>query len=132
MLTNEAQDPTYNITKEINNAISNVDVDAEFDIYEKDDIIKTVGEKVSPKEVENVLYEMEDILEAAVISIPDEILGNAIKAVVALKKNSKLTKEKIILHCSNYLEKFMIPKYVEIRSVLPKTSTGKISKKDLC
>jgi len=100
-------------------------------ISRKDDIIKSAGEMISPKEVENVLYELEDILEAAIIAIPDEILGQAIKAVVALKKDSKLTEKTIIMHCSKHLENFMVPKYVEIRNTLPKTSTGKISKKEL-
>jgi acyl-CoA synthetase (AMP-forming)/AMP-acid ligase II len=100
-------------------------------IARKDDIIKTAGEKVSPKEVENVLYEIEDICEVGVIGVPDEILGQAIKAFVVLMKDSKLTEKDIILHCSKHLENFMVPKYVEIRQKLPKTSTGKISKKDL-
>jgi len=100
-------------------------------VARKDDIIKTSGEMVSPKEVENILYEIEDILEAGVVGVPDEILGHAIKAVVALEKDSKLTEKDIILHCSKHLENFMVPKYVEIRQQIPKTSTGKICKKDL-
>lgn len=100
-------------------------------IARKDDMIKTAGEMVSPKEVENVLYEIEDILEAGVIGVPDEILGQAIKAVVALKKDSKLNEKSIILYCSKHLENFMVPKCIEIRQQLPKTSTGKIRKKDL-
>ena len=51
----------------------------------KDDIIKTRGEKVSPKEVENVLYALPGVREAAVVGVPDPILGMAIKAVVALE-----------------------------------------------
>ncbi len=97
----------------------------------KDDMIKTAGEKVSPKEIENVLYDIEDVYEAAVIGVPDDMLGQAIKAVVALRKGSKLTEKEITLHCSKHLENFMVPKYVEIRQELPKTSTGKISKKEL-
>jgi acyl-coenzyme A synthetase/AMP-(fatty) acid ligase len=100
-------------------------------VARKDDMIKTAGEKVSPKEVENVLYDIDDVLEAGVVAVPDELLGNAIKAVVALTKDSKLTEKSIILHCSKHLEDFMVPKYIEIREQLPKTSSGKISKKDL-
>jgi amino acid adenylation domain-containing protein len=100
-------------------------------VARKDDIIKTAGEKVSPKEIENILYELEDVLEAGVIGIPDEILGQAIKAVVVLKKNSKLTENIIIQHCSKHLENFMVPKHVKFCQQLPKTSTGKTSKKDL-
>ena len=92
---------------------------------------KTAGEKVSPKEIENVLYDIVDVQEAAVIGIPDEILGYAVKAFISLKKGSKLTKKDIILFCSKHLENFMVPKSVEILKDLPKTSSGKISKKDL-
>ncbi len=109
-------------------------MDEDGDLYffgRKDDMIKTAGEKVSPKEIENVLYDIEDVVEAAVIGVPDDMLGHAIKAVVALRKGSKLTEKEIILRCSKHLENFMVPKYVEIREQLPKTSTGKISKKDL-
>jgi amino acid adenylation domain-containing protein len=109
-------------------------MDNEGDMYfqgRKDDMIKTAGEKVSPKEIENVLYELDDVQEAAVIGVPDDILGHAIKAVVSLRKESVLTDKDIIGHCLKYLENFMVPKYVEIRDELPKTSTGKISKKEL-
>jgi len=100
-------------------------------VARKDDIIKSRGEKVSPKEVENVLYELEDVVEAAVIGVPDEILGEAIKAFLVLKPESKLTDKEILAHCKNNLEDFMIPKYIVFRESLPKTSTGKITKKDL-
>jgi acyl-CoA synthetase (AMP-forming)/AMP-acid ligase II len=97
----------------------------------KDDVIKSAGEMVSPKEVENVLYEIEDVVEAAVIGVEDEILGRAIKAVVALRENASTTDKEIIRHCAQQLENFMVPNIVEIREELPKTPSGKISKKDL-
>lgn len=100
-------------------------------ISRKDDIIKTAGERVSPKEIENVLYALNGVVEAAVVGIPDEILGLAIKAVVSLKKNSNLTGKDIMMHCRKNLENFMVPKVVEFRDKLPKTTTGKISKKEL-
>jgi len=97
----------------------------------KDDIIKSRGEKVSPKEVENVLYEMPDIVEAAVIGVEDEIVGEAVKAFVVLKKGSTLTEKEILSWCMRHLEDFMVPKIVELRDSLPKTSSGKIAKKGL-
>jgi acyl-CoA synthetase (AMP-forming)/AMP-acid ligase II len=109
-------------------------MDEDGDLYfcgRKDDTIKTAGEKVSPKEIENVLYELNDVQEAAVVGIPDDILGNAIKAFVSLKNDSVLTEKEILNHCSKHLENFMVPKSVEIRKELPKTLTGKISKKEL-
>jgi len=97
----------------------------------KDDIIKTRGEKVSPREVEDVLHAMAGVAEAAVIGVPDEVLGEAIKAVVRLQVGVRLTDAQVIHWCSLKLENFMVPKFVEFRGEFPKTSTGKISKRKL-
>jgi long-chain acyl-CoA synthetase len=97
----------------------------------KDDIIKTRGEKVSPREVEDVLHAMPGVAEAAVIGVPDEVLGAAIKAVIRLQVGVNLTMEQVIHWCSQKLENFMIPKFVEFQGELPKTATGKISKREL-
>jgi acyl-CoA synthetase (AMP-forming)/AMP-acid ligase II len=100
-------------------------------ISRKDDIIKSRGEKVSPKEVESVLYEHPDVLEAAVVGVPDEILGEAVKAFVVLRSGSNASDKDILAHCMRHLEDFMVPKQVEFRDSLPKTSSGKITKKGL-
>jgi long-chain acyl-CoA synthetase len=97
-------------------------------VARKDDIIKSRGEKVSPKEVETVLYEMPGIREAAVIGVPDPILGMAIKAVVAADPQASLTERDVIRHCQRRLEDFMVPKLVEFRASLPKSANGKISR----
>lgn len=94
----------------------------------KDDMIKTKGERVSPKEVENVLYKIEGVVEAAVIPVPDDILGQAIKAFVVIKNGYPITEREILKHCKNELEDFAVPKYIEFRNSLPKTSSGKIDK----
>ena len=98
-------------------------------VSRKDDIIKTRGEKVSPKEVENVLYEMPGIREAAVIGVPDPLLGMAIKAIVAAEDG--LTEREVIRHCAARLEDFMVPSIVEFRGQLPKSENGKIARKEL-
>lgn len=100
-------------------------------ISRKDDLIKTAGERVGPREVENVLHELEAVLEAAVIGVPDDILGNAIKAFLVLRDNMPLTDAEVIRHCQQRLEKFMVPKHVAFLDSLPKTSSGKISKREL-
>ncbi len=100
-------------------------------VARKDDIIKCKGEKVSPKEIENVLYSIDGVLEAAVFGVQDEILGEAVKACVALEPNSALTKQDILRWCSLHLETHMIPKYIELLPSLPKTATGKIRKQEL-
>lgn len=97
----------------------------------KDDVIKTRGEKVSPKEVEDVLYRLDGVVEAGVFGVPDPILGQAIKAVISLRRGVRLSANDVLAHCRKHLEDFMVPKLVEFLEVLPKTPTGKISKLDL-
>jgi acyl-CoA ligase (AMP-forming) (exosortase A-associated) len=97
----------------------------------KDDMIKTKGERVSPKEVENMLCSLEGISEAAVIGVPDDILGQAIKAFIVRSSNAALTTEDIQRHCTKNLEPFLVPKHVQFIESLPKTNSGKIDKKSL-
>jgi long-chain acyl-CoA synthetase len=92
----------------------------------KDDIIKSRGEKVSPKEIENVLYALPGIKEAAVVGVPDEVLGRALKAIVVLAEGTELAAREIVSHCLARLEDFMVPRQIEFRESLPKTNTGKI------
>ena len=100
-------------------------------VSRRDDIIKTRGEKVSPKEVEDVLYLLDGILEAAVVGVSDPILGQSIRAVVTLREGFALSKMEILRHCAKHLEDFKIPQHVEFRAALPKTSGGKISRSEL-
>jgi len=100
-------------------------------VARKDDIIKSRGEKVSPKEVENVLYEIDGVLEAAVVGVQDDILGEAIKAIIVSKNGLVLSEKEVRGHCQRNLEGFMIPKIIEFAASLPKTLTGKIRKAEL-
>jgi amino acid adenylation domain-containing protein len=93
-----------------------------------DDIIKSRGEKVAPKEVESALVAIPGISEAAVIGVPDDILGQAIKAFVTLEQGATLGRSEILRECQKRLEPFMVPKHVEVVAALPKTTSGKISK----
>jgi long-chain acyl-CoA synthetase len=95
-----------------------------------DDIIKTRGEKVAPKEIENVLYLLPCILEAAVVGVPDDIEGQAIKAYI-VSSDPALSAREVINHCKKHLESFMVPKFIEFRDTLPKGSTGKIAKREI-
>jgi long-chain acyl-CoA synthetase len=96
-----------------------------------DDIIKTRGEKVSPIEVENALFSIDGVKEAAVLGFADEILGEAIRAYVVLEDGAVLGEAEIIAACRTKLESFMVPKEVVLLDELPKTQTGKIRKKGL-
>jgi amino acid adenylation domain-containing protein len=96
----------------------------------KDDMIKTRGERVSPKEVENVLCELGCVAEAAVVGVPDDILGQAVKAFIVIREGD-LDHKAVLRHCASRLGSFMVPKYVEFIAALPKTENGKIDKRAL-
>jgi long-chain acyl-CoA synthetase len=96
-----------------------------------DDLIKTGGEQVSPKEIEDILCELAGVNQVAVFGVDHEFLGQAIKVSLVLESESALTATDILKYCSLHLEKHMIPKYVEIHQELPKTLTGKINRKEL-
>lgn len=96
----------------------------------KDDMIKTRGERVSPKEVENAVCELDNVAEAAVVPVPDEILGQAIKVFV-VGRSDDLSEKDVLRHCARRLEPFMVPKYVELVSALPRTAHGKVNKREL-
>ena len=97
----------------------------------KDDIIKSRGEKVSPKEIEDVLYRLDGVAEVAVVGVADPILGQAIKAYITRLAGSCITEKDVMRHCAHRLEDFMMPKMVEFRDYLPKTATGKISRREI-
>ncbi|MCA9628799.1 MAG: AMP-binding protein [Myxococcales bacterium] len=96
-----------------------------------DDIIKSRGEKVAPKEVVSALVGIPGVKESAVIGVPDDILGHAIKAFVVLEHGADLNEKQIQNECRSRLENFMVPKFVVIVDDLPKTTTGKIKKTGL-
>lgn len=98
-----------------------------------DEIIKSGAKKVVPKEIENALYCLEGVLEAAAIGVDDPILGQAIKVFVVPTPQARasLLPDRILLHCKQTLEAYKVPRDIEIRDSLPKTSSGKIMKKNL-
>jgi long-chain acyl-CoA synthetase len=105
--------------------------DADGDLFfvgRVDDVFKCRGEKVSPRAVENVLYECEGVAEAAVIGVPDPVDGMAVKAYVVRRKDSDLTEKAVRKHCAARLENWLVPKVVQFRDELPKTESGKITR----
>jgi len=96
-----------------------------------DDIIKSRGEKVSPREVENVLHAHAGVREAAVIGVDHAVLGQAIKAFVVPIEGAELDVREVIGFCRERLEEYMVPRQVVVIDELPKTATGKVRKKDL-
>ncbi len=97
----------------------------------KKDLIIIHGLNVYPREVEDVIYLSPKVAEAAVVGIKDEHHGEVPKAYVALKEGESATEHEIIHLCRDRLAAYKVPRTVEFRKSLPKTSTGKILKRDL-
>jgi long-chain acyl-CoA synthetase len=96
-----------------------------------DDVIKSRGQKVSPREIENVLHGVPGVCEAVVVGVADTLLGEALQAYVTLHPGTAVTERDILLHCSRYLEDFMVPQGVAIVASLPHTTSGKLSRREL-
>ena len=97
----------------------------------KKDMILRGGFNVYPREVEEVLYEHEAVVEAAVIGVPHESHGEEVKAVVALAPGSSATADELKAFCKERLAAYKYPRMVEILEALPKGPTGKILKREL-
>lgn len=97
-------------------------------VARKDDVFKCRGEKVSPREVENVLHELDAIAESAVIGVPDPVDGTAIKAFIVPAAGFALTEQMVLRHCRERLEPHLVPKIIELCEELPKTESGKITR----
>ena len=96
----------------------------------KKDMILVSGFNVYPNEIEGVLASHPDVLECAVIGVPDKNSGEAVKAFV-VKKNERLTDKTLNEYCTQNLTGYKKPKYIEFRSELPKTNVGKILRREL-
>ncbi|MCX7920336.1 MAG: long-chain fatty acid--CoA ligase [bacterium] len=108
------------------------DEDGYFYIVDrKKEMILVRGLNVYPREVENVLYSHPEVLEAAVIPVQDERSGEVPKAVVVLKTPGAVSESDLIAFCRDKLSAYKVPKYIEFRESLPKTSSGKILKRAL-
>lgn len=97
----------------------------------RDDVFKSGGEKVAPKEIEAVLYDIPGVKEAAVIGVPDDLLGRVVKAFLVLEQGITMNPREVQRHCQARLESYFVPKHVQFVGELPKTDTGKIRKTEL-
>lgn len=95
------------------------------------DFIKAMGYRVGPKEVEEVLAEMPQIVEAAVVGVPDELWGEAIRAFVVTVGSRQLTADDVRSHCLKRLPNYKVPQYVEFLPQMPKTGSGKVDRESL-
>jgi fatty-acyl-CoA synthase len=108
--------------------------DAEGFVYIVDrwkDMYISGGENVYPAEVENVLYQLPEVAEAAVIGVPNDRWGEVGLAVIALKPGAELDRAKVQEHCVERLAKFKVPNDITIVEALPRNATGKVLKREL-
>jgi fatty-acyl-CoA synthase len=102
-----------------------------FVVDRKKDMIKTGGENVASREVEEVLYQHPDIEEVAVIGLPDPKWIEIVAVVAVPKKGASINAKQIIAYCKEHLAGFKCPKKVFIAAKLPKNPSGKILKREL-
>jgi long-chain acyl-CoA synthetase len=93
-------------------------------------MILVSGFNVYPNEVEEVVAGLNGVMECAVIGIPDERSGEAVKLVV-VKKDPGLTEAQVLEHCRQNLTGYKMPRVVEFRDTLPKTPVGKVLRREL-
>ncbi|GMA38825.1 hypothetical protein GCM10025883_08700 [Mobilicoccus caccae] len=97
----------------------------------KKDMINAAGYKVWPREVEDMLYGHEDVREVAVVGVPDEYRGESVKAFVSLVPGSNLTPEELVDWAKERMAAYKYPREIELVEELPKTTTGKILRREL-
>jgi acyl-coenzyme A synthetase/AMP-(fatty) acid ligase len=95
----------------------------------RDNQIKSRGYRIELGDIETAINAHPDVVECAVVAVPDEFVSNRIKAFVAVKAD--ISEPEIIKHCSELIQKYMIPETWYMRDHLPKTSTGKLDRKGL-
>jgi long-chain acyl-CoA synthetase len=109
-------------------------VDEEGFLYiagRKDDMINRGGENIFPAEIENAFVNHPEVLELAVVGVPDEIMGQELKAFVVKRPGSRITEEDVREICRRDVGKNRVPKHVQFLSALPKTQSGKVLKREL-
>jgi fatty-acyl-CoA synthase len=97
----------------------------------KKDMIKTGGENVASREVEEMIYRLSEVSEVAVIGLPDPKWVEAVTAVIVVKAGHNLTEEAVLAHCNSHMATFKCPKRVVFTDSLPKNPSGKLLKRDL-
>jgi len=102
-----------------------------FLVDRKKDMINAAGYKVWPREVEDVLYGHPAVREAAVVGVPDEYRGETVKAFVSLRPGVEVTEQELIDYCRSNMAAYKYPRSVEFIDELPKTTTGKILRREL-
>lgn len=95
-------------------------------IGRRDTMIKSSGFRISPSEVEEVVFQSGKARHAAAIGVPDELVGQAVKVFVVLGDGESWDQDALIDFCAERMPRYMVPKYIEVMDELPKTSSGKV------
>ena len=102
-----------------------------FVVDRKKDMIKTGGENVASREVEEMIYRLPEVSEVAVVGLPDPRWIEAVTAVIVLKAGQALSSEAVVAHCARHMAGFKTPKRVVFADSLPKNPSGKLLKREL-
>ena len=97
----------------------------------RDQMVKSRGYRIELGDIEAVLYSLPAVKEAAIITVPDELIGNRLQAFVVLHEGQSQTAQELLTYCAQKLPRYMVPEGVVFRPELPKTSTGKINRPEL-
>lgn len=112
--------------------VARMDEDGYFYIVQrKKDMIIVGGFNVYPNEIEDVLYTHPAVKECAVIGVPDQYRGEAVKAFVVLKDGARASADELVEFCREKMAKYKVPSYVEFRDSLPKSAVGKVLRREL-
>jgi len=112
--------------------VARMDEDGFFYIVQrKKDLIIVSGFNVYPNEVEDVLFTHQAVAEAAVIGVPDEYRGEAVKAFIVLKEGAGVTTDELLEHCQANLAKYKVPSSINLVDSLPKSAVGKVLRREL-
>jgi long-chain acyl-CoA synthetase len=112
--------------------LARVDEDGFFYVVDRaKDFIKPSGHRTAAKEVEDYLVALRDVVEAAAVGVPDDLLGEAVAAFVVLRRGSRLGRDDVLAHCRSVMPAYMVPRELTLLPALPKTSAGKVAKMEL-
>jgi acyl-CoA synthetase (AMP-forming)/AMP-acid ligase II len=112
--------------------IARVDSDGFIFIVERErELIKSGGNRISAKEVEEVIAELPEVIEVAVVGAPHDLLGEAIKAFIVPTREGCITTQDVVTHCRRRLPAFKVPQAVILLETMPHNGAGKILKQEL-
>ena len=94
-------------------------------------MIKVGANRVSPREIEDVIAEVAGVAEVCVAGVPDELLGEAVEAFVVVAPGADVSAERILAHCREYLALYKVPRGVHFRDALPRSAAGKVLPSEL-